>query len=290
MKLIDAFTPAWDRMEKFLFRPFDLNRWFALGFSAWLASFLTGGAQGNINMPGNFDKGEIPRWLIDNWIPIACASAVIIIAFAVLLTWLGCRGRFMLVDNVVRETDLVREPWRKFRGPANSLFRFYLLFYAISLAFLIILGGAAYAYYAMVPHSRSLWYFAPYLIPLLIFIVQVVVCALALFYVREFGVLWMYRNGGSAWDAARKVLALATAQPVDFILYLLIRIVMAFVFSIIAMFAGCLTCCIGFLPYLSSVLTLPLSVFRTRYTIECFAQLGPDCDVRPAVTPPPLAI
>ncbi len=116
-----------------------------------------------------------------------------------------------------------------------------------------------------------------------------------MFFLREFGVLWMYRHGGTAEAAARKVFQLARNNPADFLCYLLIRFAMSIVFFIVSLLVGCLTCCLGFLPYLRSVTILPLTVFRVWYSIECFAQLGPDCDVRsenpppiPLIEPPPI--
>jgi len=38
-----AFDSAWERMVVILFRPFDLAKWFAIGFSAFLAGLLNGG-------------------------------------------------------------------------------------------------------------------------------------------------------------------------------------------------------------------------------------------------------
>src|ERR1700733_6057278 len=38
-----AFDSAWERMSIILFRPFDLGKWFVMGFGAFLAGFLSGG-------------------------------------------------------------------------------------------------------------------------------------------------------------------------------------------------------------------------------------------------------
>src|SRR5476651_235617 len=38
-----AFDSAWERMMIILFRPFDLGKWFVIGFSAFLAGLLQGG-------------------------------------------------------------------------------------------------------------------------------------------------------------------------------------------------------------------------------------------------------
>ncbi len=296
MNLIQPFEIAWHRMVAALFRPFDLGKWFYLGFSAFLASFLTGSTNFSFHegLPsdqnGNWLPAPFNSWGPEIWIPVIIVFAVLVFALVVLFVWLGCRGQFMLLDNVVRGGCEVRAPWRQFREQANSLFRLYLLGFLIWLLSLLLVGGVAAAYFFLTPHAFHSWsYYIPYAICLLIFLFFSIGYAIALFFLRDFGVLWMYRHGGSAWDAARQVLALGGEHTADFLLYLCLRFALGFAFIVLASLAGCLTCCIGFLPYLSSVLTLPLTVFRVWYAVECFATLGPDCDVRVvAATPPPV--
>ena len=37
VSVIDPITPAIERAKIMLFRPFELKRWFVIGFCAWLA-------------------------------------------------------------------------------------------------------------------------------------------------------------------------------------------------------------------------------------------------------------
>lgn len=298
MNLIEPFGIAWHRMVVLLFRPFDLGKWFLLGFSAFLASFLTGGtnfsfrqnwpsSNGHKGLPAPFDT-----WGADIWIPVISGAAVVIVALMILLIWLGSRGQFMLLDNVVKGGCEVRAPWREFRVQANSLFKLYALAFGAWLLLFLFLGGIAAAYFFMAPRSFHSWsYYIPYVLCILVLFLFSAIYSIALFFVREFGVLWMYRHGGSAWDAARKVTALGGEHTADFLLYLCLRLALGLAIILVTILAGCLTCCIGFLPYLSSVITLPLSVFRVWYSVECFASLGPDCDVRTlSALPPPVGL
>jgi hypothetical protein len=45
VSVIDPITPAIDRVKLILFRPFDMGKWFVIGFCAWLA-YLGGGGGG----------------------------------------------------------------------------------------------------------------------------------------------------------------------------------------------------------------------------------------------------
>ena len=42
IEYIQPTASAFERMSTILFRPFDVAKWFILGFTAWLASFLDG--------------------------------------------------------------------------------------------------------------------------------------------------------------------------------------------------------------------------------------------------------
>ncbi|MBN1557370.1 MAG: DUF4339 domain-containing protein, partial [Lentisphaerae bacterium] len=47
---VAAVGPAWQGMKSILFRPFEIGKWFALGFAAWLASLGQGGGSGGGNL------------------------------------------------------------------------------------------------------------------------------------------------------------------------------------------------------------------------------------------------
>ena len=55
--------------------------------------------------------------------------------------------------------------------------------------------------------------------------------------------------------------------------------------GIASMIVGCVTCCVGFLPYLSTVATLPLAIFWRCYSVYLLQQFGPQYAI--IVEPPP---
>ena len=132
-----------------LFRPFDIKKWFVLGFSAFLAELGSrGGSSGfnsSIGDEVNFDNlGEGPAEL---WETIAahgllfalgafgCAMVLVVV---VALLWVSSRGKFMFLDNVVYNRALIVEPWKRFRKQGNSLFLFRIAFFLASA--LLIMG------------------------------------------------------------------------------------------------------------------------------------------------------
>jgi hypothetical protein len=65
------------------------------------------------------------------------------------------------------------------------------------------------------------------------------------------------------------------ARPGAFILYVLVKIVIAVVLALIGLIACCLTCCIVLLPYIGTVVLLPIHVFRQAYPLYFLGQFGP---------------
>jgi hypothetical protein len=326
MNLIDPLSVAWQAVSKQLFQNFRLGKWFALGLSAWLANILIGNT-GNCSFPFNIlnvfldvnskshsSSGLIPQWpqfLASASVPgqattpdlsqvlggssaflgvfgvIIIVALVVGLALGLTMLWVGCRGQFMLLDNVLHNRDEVIRPWKEFRKHGNSLFLPFLLLGGgnIILVFAVIIGVVAFAEVPGLGSSVEAWVWVVLGLVCLLSVTLVVLTAVLLMLVREVGSVWMYRNGGTAWDAMRRIAALAAERPADVFLYVVARIALGIVFWFALVIVGVATCCFGFLPYLNSVVTLPVSVFRVVYNVELVAQFGPEFDVRVPETP-----
>jgi hypothetical protein len=46
VSVVDPITPAINRVKLMLFQPFDIGKWFIIGFCAWLAYLGSGGGNG----------------------------------------------------------------------------------------------------------------------------------------------------------------------------------------------------------------------------------------------------
>ncbi|MHC4363408.1 MAG: DUF7544 domain-containing protein, partial [Planctomycetota bacterium] len=76
----------------------------------------------------------------------------------------------------------------------------------------------------------------------------------------------------------------------SFALYILFQIVIALAIGAIVAAAGFLTCCCGFfllaIPYIGTVLMLPLLIFSRAYSVLYFRQFGAQFDVfGPEISP-----
>jgi hypothetical protein len=66
------------------------------------------------------------------------------------------------------------------------------------------------------------------------------------------------------------------------------KIVLGMVVGFFAVALTCLTCCIVAIPYVGSVILLPLTVFMQAYPLYFIEQFGPTWNVFSPAKPPPL--
>lgn len=280
---------AIDRARLMTFRPFDISRWFVLGFVAWLSTLGEGGVNFNFSAPGNRDGGggrafdEIGNWISANLtlvIVLAAIAVVLIVGIGLAVSWLKSRATFMFIDNIASNhtpTQIAR-PWREFRAQGNSLFLFWLCLGLIVAAAVLVIVALCFLISLPDIHRREFGGRAivailiGFVLLLPVFFIVAVISACT----SNFVVPVMYLRRSSTLTAWREFrLAMLPGNVGAIVLFLLMKIALAMAVGIISMLAGCLTCCLGFLPYLSAVLTLPLHIFMRAYSLYFVQQFGP---------------
>ncbi len=285
--ILAPLSPAWSATKATLFRPFNLNRWMGLGFTAWVA--LIGQSGCSIDIPIDSEETKtsmvfLGEQLWDRYAGLITAGlvalAVLALLTGLLLAWLRCRGAFMFLDNVVRQRHEVAVPWQRSRPAGNALFRWTLGF---ALAAALGLALALTPLLALLPAHGPLT--PPIAIGLtapLVLIWVVVVLYVRLF-LDDFVVPLMWRDGLSPRLAWRKFYTLFQPVPLTFIGYGLFQTAMALLLMLILFVGGCLTCCCLFvilaLPVVWAIILLPALLFLRLYSLEFLRQFGPDCDV-----------
>ena len=298
---------AIDRAKQLLFRPFDAGKWFVIGFCAWLAYLGQGGGYG-VHVPGrNYGHGANIRQVVERardyvednlyWIvPVGIAVIALGLILSVILTWLRSRGEFMFLHCVARNKAQIAKPWREFTREGNSLFRFRLVLLLVAMVtcwpVLILCGIKIYRMY-----FDSDWTTQG--------ILQCIGLGLALIFVgivlaivgklmSDFVVPIMFLRRKQCLDGWREFGHLLTAEPGEVIVYLLFQIVLAIALCGLVLVVVLVTCCIAgcllALPYLGTVLFLPVLIFKRAYSLHYLAQYGPEFDVfAPPPAPPQLA-
>jgi hypothetical protein len=290
IEIFKPFGEAFELTKRILFQPFDLKKWFVIGFAAWLAN-LGGGGGGGFNYQYNRREGvqklnevfsQIPH-------PILVTGVCVLIAFVlvliILFAWLRARGRFLFIDCIVKNRGAIAEPWRDFRKEGSSYFLFSLL-----VGFALFAFAAVLSLPFMLPIIRRVTFLHihdVYLISTIAawaFVVVLLVLAWAL--ISNFMVPVMYRQRCRASKAFGIVVRLIAAYPGEILLYCLFLIVLALATVIVACIATCATCCIAAIPYIGTVILLPVFVLLRSFSLLFLRQFGPDYDAWASVMPP----
>jgi hypothetical protein len=296
---------AIDRAKRILFQPFDLGKWFTIGFCAWLAQLGESGGSFNVGQRfgGHGPSGGTPnfrdfmdqatQFMMQNlyWIiPAVVTLAVLGLAWGLLLAWLSSRGKFMFLYCVALDRAEVQRPWGEFSREGNSLFLFRIVLGLIETClFLPLLAGIAFIvgrmFYRGEPEPGGI----VLAIGLGLTFFALGVCSwLIRKFTLDFVVPIMILRRAECTVAWREFLGLLGANAGHFTLYVLFQIVLSIVIGTVLLAAIIVTCCTAgclmILPYLGTVLILPVLVFERSYSIYYLAQFGPAYNVFPPAT------
>ena len=293
---IEIFAPfgaAIELMQKILFRPFDLTKWFVIGFAAFLSHLAGGGSTFNWNNKfgdwksrmhsatwnTNDTVNNVPGWVI----PIIIIGVLAVLCLGAVFLWLGSRGKFIFADCIVRDRGAIAEPWHEFRREGNSLFIFSLLIALIFIAIVAI--AASVLFLPAILHGHNVTFGFSMIFGGVIFLLVFVLLAIAWGLISQFMVPIMYRRRCTASEAFRVATALIGENLGTFILYLLFVIVLAIAAAMIGCIATCVTCCVAAIPYVGTVLLLPVYVTLAAYPLLFLRQFGSGYDVWAGVAP-----
>lgn len=295
---IDAVSRALNWTGRILFKPVNPASWLALAVCAFLAGLAdgtpsafqvvsddnalfggdecgAGGSLGRLPLIG----WELPTWneLLEGlavmvataW--VVAAILAVLLALGLLLAWLSARGELMFLDGVVRGEGHVFEPWTRLRRQANALFgaRVVLVLSLFAVLMTVVISMAvsvASEQRISIPHVTL----SILVLALVVFAAVIVDKLLADFvvpalYLRDRGIL---DAAGVVW---RELLVPHAPQV---ILYYVLRILIYAIAVAVMMLVTCMTCCIAAIPFVGTVIFLPIHVFFRAYSAFLFDQLG----------------
>lgn len=310
ISVTEPVTKAIESVKLILFRPFNMRKWFVIGFCAWLACWkASGGPQpkmynnsphGNgfhFNGNGFFNqemfKNEISKameYLGSNffWIvPAACIAIATVLLLWLVLTWLSSRGHFMFLHCVAGNKAEVQAPWTQFKQHGNSLFLFRIILdmiffatIAVCLVFTVICGIAL----SDCPPGPALVFSA---VGLAAGILCTISSSVVFFFIKKFTVDFvvpiMFLQTARCLDGWRVFRHTMFARKGALVMYLLFYLVITIALGAITLTAILLTCCcagiIMVIPYIGVVFMLPLIVFKRAYSLHFLGQFGAEYDV-----------
>ena len=280
------FTRAWERTHRLLLRPFSPETWIVFGFAAFLSGLAGGltvwnpGARVRWQLPGK----RIVSWsaleLLDSfWLFLGVGSMILGVALLLLFLWIGSRGSLILLDAVVQGRGAIVEPWKRLRGLADSLFLWRLGFYGAAVLVGLLLASPLLVFRGLA--SGSEW--GP-----LSLAGMLATVSLALVLGSAFGFVWllldafvvpiMYRDGLRAGEAWRRFLPLLRGRPLPFVGYAVLVVLAHVAVALAVLVLAVPTCCVlpalVALPYVGSVVLLPVTVLLRYFSLEFLAQFG----------------
>jgi hypothetical protein len=113
----------------------------------------------------------------------------------------------------------------------------------------------------------------------LVYFVMAIVVTCVLFVFREFGVPIMFRQGLLARPAFWSVMNLVRQHPGSVAVFVLLRMAIFVGVAILSVILCCVTLCCAMLPYVGTVMLLPVLIFVRCFTLDCLAQFGPEYNV-----------
>ncbi len=285
---------ALSRTKRALFSPFDIGKWFSIGFTVFLADIVNthngGGGGGDSPLQErthtDWDQfrdipGTVSDWCADNpvWFTV---GLIVIIAIVLTLVWLSSRGKFMFLFNVANDESQIVKPWNEYGREANSLFLWRVVFGLICLIPVVLLIGFGINLIVEIAegyHGVAEAIFGSLGLVCAGFAVFVAIAYIDLF-LESFVVPIMYKERVGATDAWSRFLYLFGRHPWHFILYGLIVFVLRILVSVSPFAVALFTCCVGFLllaiPYIGSVVWLPSADTYGAFRLEYREQFGPE--------------
>jgi hypothetical protein len=295
ISVIEPISPAFERVKTILFKPFDLRKWFIIGFCAWLA-YLGKGSGGNGGGGGRGGRAsDIREGLVQakdyvnhnlSWIiPLVVLGMILGIIVWLVFTWLSSRGRFMFLHCVAENKAEVAVPWAKFRQHGNSLFLFRIVLGLIGLAVIgvpILLAVGCVAVIIAGDGAAVIGVLGCVTIVLIIIALSIILFLIGKF-MTDFVVPIMFLRTTSCTAGWREFLKILSVNKGCFALYILFQIVISLAIGAIILTAVFVTCCFAAcilaIPYIGTVLMLPVLVFKRAYSLYYLQQFGPEFDV-----------
>lgn len=275
-----ALGQSLDEAGILLFREGSARRWFGWAFFAWVSTL---GAVA-IELPlavlaaGDWIGRFRDAILAKSWLLVPCGGLLVLGAVA--LAWLRACGLMVFLDFLVRGEGGVGVAWGRQRGNVNRLF---LVWVALGSAAMLFAGGLAAGWFWWF-RGRALSWGMLGADDAMVFGAFCAVGAIGAVGLSALGVLvedfvCAAMLGGAArgtWGEIRRGLAWLAARGDSVLAYLGFRVCLALAVASVALTVGCLSCGAAFLPYLGTLLLLPLHAFWRLFPLLFLRENGVD--------------
>jgi hypothetical protein len=206
--------------------------------------------------------------------------------------WLWTRGEFILIDGVAQDRAAFVDQWREAAPQSNALMVFRVVMGLIQSGILAVALGV------MSWHLVGVLLWSVPINPLLIagvcggWMVLATAIGLPVGVVEVMLAKVMYARRCSVTEGLATTVSLIQRDLGSFVVFLIARIVLAIAVFVATMWIALLVCFLSWIPYLSTLVILPLIVIRVAFDLHFiagyggeFAMLGPDVRSPPPSSP-----
>jgi hypothetical protein len=306
IRFLAPLRAAYARMRSALFRPFSFERWMYFGFACWVAGWGAGSSFASYPLRNRIDTHDLPgTWQrftdlwADAWSDPVSRGLLYLLAFLLVVLfvvsiWVQSRGEFVFLETTARDRLAFWAPWREYSREGNSMFVWRLVLQSLGLVSALAIGFAVWrlALGGRIPESlHDVAWHALIAIVVFLWLPVTLLLLFVLLLLRHFVAPIMYRDRVGTNEAWRRFLALFRAQPGDFVLYALFVLGLLILTTIGLTIATCLTCCvlgcILAIPFVGTVLYLPVSYTFRALGPEFLAQFPSEPPVLSPLVPAP---
>ncbi len=223
-------------------------------------------------------------------VTLGIAIVVVGVAIGVALLWVSSRAKLMFIDCIAHDRAAVEEPWRRFKSAGSRLFRVRLVLSLIGMP--LVLGAMALGVWMAWADIKAGRFGSGALLGGLIggglLLLFAFLMSIADSVVQDFLAVSLYLHDETVAEAWQRVTTEIFAGRVGtIVVFYLMKIALGMAVGFLAMVGTCLTCCIAALPYIGTVILLPLFVFSRAYVMFFVEQFGPAWRLFPEPEPAP---
>lgn len=239
LSALDAFSPAFSRVNALLFQRFKLSLWLKVGFIGLLGGGVVTAGTGSYSSNNNAaiwnrpEAGDLPRVLhsihLANYLQLFLLIFAVVAVVLLIFQYLFCRFRFILFDTVVLGQPGIKRGWRKYESQANRYFGFWIVYRLVNWAVMFVIVGLplwqAYknGFFSRDNSIQVLFAtFAPLALKLLLVSIVFAVISTVM---KDFVLPVLALDDftlGDAWSAVWRVMI---AEPQAWVVYMLLKLV-----------------------------------------------------------------
>ena len=203
----------------------------------------------------------------------------------IIFAWLSSRGRFMFLHCVALNKAQIKVPWTQFHDHANSLFLFRIVLSLIGFVIILIpiIFIAILIVISLSNHNFAIGAIIAIVVTgISIFFLSISMIVISAF-TTDFIIPIMFLRTVSIRAAWLEFMTILSINKARFFLYCLfqffISMVIGFILLALAILTCCCACCFFALPYIGTVVLLPVYIFKRSYSLYYFRQYGRQFDV-----------